>query len=46
MQIKSGLDGGEKLVMSAPPELYDGSKIKIANDHNKHPASNAEEAQR
>ena len=34
VDVKSGLDGGEKLVMSAPPQLADGSKIKIADGHN------------
>jgi hypothetical protein len=31
VDVKSGLEGGEKLVMSAPPALVDGSKIKVAD---------------
>lgn len=46
VDVKSGLDGGEKLVMSAPPQLADGSKIKIADGHNETRVSDTAEAQR
>lgn len=46
VDVKSGLDGDEKLVMSAPPQLADGSKIKIADGHNETRVSDAAEARR
>jgi RND family efflux transporter MFP subunit len=46
VDVKSGLNGGEKLVMSAPPEVGDGSKVKIADDHNETHVSGSAEAQR
>lgn len=46
VDVKSGLDGGEKLVMSAPPQLADGSKIEIADGHNETRVSDTAEAQR
>jgi hypothetical protein len=30
IEIKSGLKGGEKIVISPPIDLADGSKVKIA----------------
>ncbi len=46
VDVKSELDGGEKLVMSAPPQLANGSKVKIADGYNETRVSDAAEAQR
>jgi HlyD family secretion protein len=45
VDVKSGLDGGEKLVMGAPPGLMDGAKVKIAGGESGSPVSATADAE-